>query len=210
MKTRAVASVALAAALTLGLSACNFFSPQNTLQDYDPSDGIGANVGDLNVRNALLVTEDGERATLVMSVINTTGSNSSLEVEYESTAATAVGGRASFDIAVPAQSVISTSTAGESDSTQIVLEDIDAPAGSLFTVFLQTGSSEGVELQLPVLDDTLAEYDGLLPSPSPTPTPTPTPVVVPEPIPTPTIGSEPEPPAGGVDEGTEESTDSEG
>src|SRR3712207_8194808 len=37
---------------------------------YDPSDGVSAEIGDLAVRNALLVTEEGERASLVVSVVN--------------------------------------------------------------------------------------------------------------------------------------------
>jgi len=203
VKIRAVASVALAVTLTVGLSACNFFSPQNTLQDYDPSDGVGANVGDLNVRNALLITEDGERATLAVSIINTTGEAQSIEIEYDSSAVDAVAGRSSLDLDVPSQSIVNTSSADSGE--QIVLENVDAPAGSWFYVYFQSGTSEGVELAVPVLDTTLAEYDGLAPSPSPTPITIPDPVIVPEPIPTPTLGTEPEAPAGGAveTEGTE-------
>ncbi|BDI23741.1 DNA modification methylase [Herbiconiux sp. L3-i23] len=192
MKIRAAASILLAASLAAGLSGCNFFSPQATLKKYDPSDGVGANLGDVDVRNVLLVTEDGSRATLVMSVVNTGTDAKSLEVEYVSEAADAIAGRVSFDVEVPGQSIITTS-ATENDE-QIVLEDIDAPAGSLFSVFLQSGTSEGTELRVPVLDGSLAEYDGLLPSPSPTPTPTPTVIVEPTPIPTTTPGTEPEAP----------------
>lgn len=190
MKTRAVASVLLAASLTIGLSACNFFSPQATLKKYDPSDGVGANLGDVDVRNVLLITEDGTRATLVMSVVNTGADAQSLEVEYESSSDEAVSGRVSFDVEVPGQSVVTTS-AGEDDQ-QIVLEDIDAPAGSLFSVFVQSGDAQGVELRVPVLDTTLSEYDALQPTPQSTPTPTPT--IVSTPIPTPTVGTEPEAP----------------
>lgn len=193
MKIRAAASVMLAASLAVGLSGCNFFSPQATLKKYDPSDGVSASLGDLDVRNTLLITSDGTRATLVMSVANLADTDQSLEVEYESTAPDAVSGRVSFDVDVPAQSIVTTSHGG--DEQQLVLEDIDAPAGSLFTVFVQSGTEEGVEMLVPVLDASFSEYSSLLPSPSPTPTPTPTPTLVaPEPIPTATPGTEPEAP----------------
>lgn len=189
MKLRAVASVFLAGALALGLAGCNFISPQRTLQKYDPSDGVGADLGGLDVRNVLLITEDGTRATLVMSVINSATDDKSLEVQYESSAPTAVDGDVSFDIDVPRQTIVSTSSG---DEDQIVLEDIDAPAGALFTLYFQTGDSQGVELRVPILDGTLEQYKALLPSPSPTPTPTPTPVVVPTPVNTEAPGNAPE------------------
>ncbi|MFD1714561.1 DNA modification methylase [Amnibacterium flavum] len=174
MKLRAVATVMLAGSLALGLSACNFISPQRTLQKYDPSDGVGADLGGLDVRNVLLITEDGESATLVMSVINTSTDDRTLEVQYESSAAEAVAGKVNFDIDVAGQSIVSTSPAGEK---QIVLQGIDSPAGALFSVYFQTGDSQGVDLPVPVLDATLEQYANLAPSPTPTPTPTPAPVV---------------------------------
>ncbi|MET0590972.1 MAG: hypothetical protein ABWZ77_07345 [Naasia sp.] len=190
MKNRAIASVALAATLAIGLSGCNFFSPQRTLEKYDPSDGVGANLGDIDVRNAMLLTEDGTRATLVVSITNLTADAAQLEVEYASEAPDAVDGRVTFEIGVPAQSITTTSTVDSGQ--QIVLEDIDAPAGSLFTIFMQSGDDPGTELRVPVLDGTLEAYVPLLPSPSPTPTPTPTPVIEPSPIPTTTEGTVPE------------------
>jgi hypothetical protein len=197
VKIRAAASVLLAASLAVGLSGCNFFSPQATLNKYDPSDGVSASLGDLDVRNTVLITTDGARATLVMSVANLADAEQTLEIEYQSTSPEAVSGRVSFDLDVPAQSILTTShstgaaTGGEQ---QLVLEDIVAPAGSLFTVFLQTGTEEGVELRVPVLDASFSEYTTLAPSPSPTPTPTPTPTLAPEPIPTAAPGTEPEAP----------------
>ena len=188
MRNRAIASIALAATLAMGLSGCNFFSPQRTLEKYDPSDGVGANLGDLDVRNAMVITEDGDRGTLVVSITNLTAEAAELEVEYASDAPDAVDGRVTFTVGVPAQSIVTTSDGSE----QIVLEDIDAPAGSLFPIFFQSGDAPGQELQVPVLDGTLEQYVPLLPSPSPTPTPTPTPVITPTPIPTPTDGTEPE------------------
>jgi hypothetical protein len=196
VKLRAVATIALAASLAVGLSGCNFFSPQRTLEKYDPSDGVGANLGDVDIRNALLVTDDGERATLVVSIANLTDADKQLRIEYPSYGPEAVDGKVSFQLGVPATSLTTTSTDG---GDQIILEDIDAPAGSLFSVYMQAGDAPGTELRVPVLDGTFPRYEPLLPSPSPTPTPTPTPTLTPTPIPTTTAGTEPE---GTVTEGS--------
>lgn len=193
MKLRAVATIALAASLAVGLSGCNFFSPQRTLEKYDPSDGVGANLGDIEIRNALLITDgggEGERGTLVVSITNLTDQATQLRIEYPSFAADAVDGKVSFQLGVPAKSITTTSAG---DSGQIVLENIDAPAGSLFSVYMQAGDAPGTDVRVPVLDSsTFNEYATLAPSPSPTPTPTPTPTLTQTPIPTTTEGTEPE------------------
>lgn len=190
---RAVVSLALAGSVLTGLTACNFYSPQSTLLKYDPSDGVGGTVGPLSVRNALLVTSDGTRATLVVSVVNDTAKAQSLEVQYDSTDPEATNGRMTTRLLVSARSTMQVGHTG----SQVVLENIDAPAGSLLPLYFQTGNSEGQELEVPVLDGTISTYTDLLPSPSPTPvpTPTPTPTLIETPAPTP------------VDPGTDTSTE---
>lgn len=185
LKSRAAASALLAAALTVGITACSLGSPQLP-QTYDPSDGIGADIGDLDVRNALLVTTDGTRASLVVSVINQTTTQQALTVQYKSTSSTAAAGRASVNLTVPASSTV---TYGFKTSDQVVLEGIDTQPGALFPVYFQSGNAEGSELGVPVLDATLSEYSTLTPSPSPAPV---APSAVPTPINTPTPGTEPE------------------
>ncbi|HEY8589074.1 MAG TPA: hypothetical protein VIL55_05950, partial [Naasia sp.] len=131
---------------------------------------------------------------------------------YESDAAEASGGRMTVDVDIPARSTV---TFGWQDTEQLVLEGIETAAGDLFPVYFLSGDAEGIELQLPVLDTTLAEYSSLAPSPSPTPTPEVPPApdpAAPAPIPTPTDGTVPEgtdqnpegtEPGDAVDSGTE-------
>jgi hypothetical protein len=185
LKSRAAVSALLAAMLTVGLTACGFGAPQLP-RTYDPSDGVGAEVGELAVRNALLVTTDGTRASLIVSVINQTDAQQALTVQYESTSATATGGRASVNLSVPASSTV---TYGFAASDQVVLEGVDTKPGSLFPVYFQSGNAEGSELKVPVLDSALAEYSTLTPSPSPAAV---VPSAVPTPISTPTPGTVPE------------------
>lgn len=87
MKFRAVAASALALALTAGLTGCNLISPQRTTMKYAASDGVHASVGDLEVRNALLIvdsdTEDVDEANLVLSVVTESDAPATLEVAID-------------------------------------------------------------------------------------------------------------------------------
>ncbi|WP_210507203.1 DNA modification methylase [Naasia sp. SYSU D00057] len=181
LKVRSAVSALLAAVLAVAIAGCSFTNGSIILpRKYDPSDGVGADIGKLDVRNALLISEEGDRGNLVVSVINPTEDEQPLTVQYES----ATAGRSTVDLTIPANSTV---TYGWGDSDQIVFEDIDTIPGALFPVYFQSGDSEGADLQVPVLDTTLAEYNNLTPSPSPTPTPTPT--AEPVPAPTPTEGT---------------------
>lgn len=154
MRRRAVASVAVAALVLLGTSACNFVAPQATLEVYDASDGTSANVGDLRVLNAMLITETGDEANLVASVVNQSGDRVRLKLQYES-------GSEKVDkrITVGAGEVQDLGPSG----LGISLEEIDAKPGDLFPVYLQYGDVEGEQLLVPVLDGTLPQYADLLP-----------------------------------------------
>lgn len=154
MRRRAVASVAVAALVLLGTSACNFVAPQATTDSYAPSDGTQATVGDVKVLNALLITEDGAEASLVANVVNPTDSRVQLKLQYES-------GSEDVDKKF-------TVGAGEmqqlgGDGMELTLQDIDAKPGDLFPIYLQYGDAEGKQLMVPVLDGTLPEYEALLP-----------------------------------------------
>ena len=67
MKARLAASAALAIVLALGASGCAMLTYQATTEKYDASDGVSADIGDLDLRNILLVSEDAlEQAVLLM------------------------------------------------------------------------------------------------------------------------------------------------
>jgi hypothetical protein len=169
LKVRAAVSALLAAALAVTIAGCSFTNGNQTLpRKYDPSDGVGADVGQLDVRNALIVPGAGDRGNLVVSVINTTPKKQPLSVQYESAAA----GRSTVDLSIPAHSTV---TYGYGQSQQLVLTGIDTKPGALFPVFFQSGTSEGTNLQVPVLSTGQSTYATLTPSPTPTPKPTPTP-----------------------------------
>ena len=163
---RIAASVVLAAGILLGTSACGFFAPQATSIEYNASDGVSGDVGEIHIRNGLLLSTDGELANLIVSVVNTTDTEQNLVVQYESST-----GRVSQDVPVEANTTVTFGTDGEES---VILENMDSQPGSLFPVFFQYGEETGIELLLPVLTGTQGEYSTLLPTPAPTETPEPT------------------------------------
>ena len=175
MRARIAASVVLATGILLGTSACGFYAPQATLIQYNASDGVSGDVGDIHVRNALLVSADGELANLIVSVVNPTDTLKQVLVQYKSST-----GTVSQDIPVEANTTV---TFGTDGAPSVILENMDSQPGSLFPVFFQYGEETGIELLLPVLSGTQGEYSTLMPTlaPTETPTETPTPTATPAP-----------------------------
>ncbi len=154
MKSR-IAALALAAAVSLGLAGCNLAAPQDTTIQYDPSDGVSAEVGQIGVRNALVVTADGSLGSLVMTVTNRSASDIDLTVQFKD----ANGER--VNLTVPTAPGVT--PFGFANHGQIVLADLGATPGGLIDIFFQYGSEQGQQVQVPVLAPCLAEYAGLLP-----------------------------------------------
>ena len=177
MRARIAASVVLAAGILLGTSACGFFAAPATSIAYNASDGVSGDVGQIHIRNALLLSTDGELASLIVSVVNPTDTLQSLLVQYESST-----GTVSQDVPVEANTTV---TLGTDGAASVVLENMNSQPGSLFPVFFQYGEETGTELLVPVLSGSQREYSTLLPTPAPTPTPSGTPSETPSETPTP-------------------------
>lgn len=161
MKVRIAASIALAALVVTGTSACNFLAPAATLTQYDSSDGVNATVADLKVRNAIVLNaRDNSVGSLLVSLVNGSDTDMHVTIQY----ADADGNRVDkMAMLAPGQSA----EFGSAGHDQILLENIDAQPGSLLPVFFTYGSETGVELLVPVLDGTLSQYSDLVPSSAP-------------------------------------------
>lgn len=159
MRARLAASAVLVALLAIGTTGCTFMTPQATTDHYDPSDGIGTTIGDVKVNNALLVTEDGMSASLVISIQNGSQYGEQVTIQYEDATKTKVND----SIFVNSGSVVSLGANGPST---VILTGIDAPAGSLFPVFIRYGDTTGKQLWLPVLAAE-GEYSELAPQTEP-------------------------------------------
>jgi hypothetical protein len=169
VRARTMATVVVTAGILLGTSGCGLFAPQATTIQYDASDGVSGNVGDLAIRNAMLITDDGENANLVVHVVNNSDDDIDLLVQYEG-----VDEKVTKTVAVDANATTEIGLAG---GENVGVQSLNASAGSLFPVFFQYGDLTGIELLVPVLDGTLSAYSTLVPTPTPTATATPTPTV---------------------------------
>ena len=176
-----MATVVVAAGILLGTSGCNLYAPQATTIQYDASDGVSGELGDLAIRNAILLTEDGENANLLVHVVNSSDEDIELLVQFEG-----ADEKVDTEVTVGANS---TTEFGVDGGESVAVESLDATAGSLFPMFFQYGDLTGTELLVPVLDGTLAEYSTLVPTETPTAETTP---ATPEPTETPTPAATPE------------------
>lgn len=155
MRARLTASVVAASLVLAGTAGCTFLTPQATQMPYDPSDGVRAQVGDVRLLNAMLLTDDGETASLLVTVANGAKRSATVNVQYQD----ASGQRVDESVHVNASSM---KTLGAEQ--QLVLRDVDAQPGSLFPIYVQQGGEQGVEMLVPVMDGTLPEYADYVPS----------------------------------------------
>lgn len=155
MKSRVAASIALAAALMLGATGCTFSANIATEKPYDPSDGVGAEVGELSIRNALLIGDDPEELNLVMTVVSAADTDRRVTVQWE-----ADGERVTEEIFVGANG---RTAFGGPEQDQVLITGSGATIGGLVPVFFAYPGTEGVEVLIPVLDGSLPEYELYIP-----------------------------------------------
>ncbi|GLI28120.1 hypothetical protein ARHIZOSPH14_23620 [Agromyces rhizosphaerae] len=159
MKARLAASVALALGIALAGTGCSMITYQATTERYDASDGVSADVGDLAIRNILVVSDDGESGNLLMTVVNRGGDDVELSVQY------ADGGTTEI-VPIEGGSTVVFGTGDVETEEQIepyLLSGIDTDPGSLMPIYLQYGGEPGVQVQAPVLDGGLPEYAEYVP-----------------------------------------------
>jgi hypothetical protein len=166
VKIRAAASIVLTAGLLLGVSGCEFIAPQQTERSYQPSDGINASTGGVDIRNAFVVTTDGTSGSLIVTLVSSNDAATTVTLQY-----TADSGTMTKSVKVPGDGALNIRPGGD---VAVTMFHVDAKAGALLPIDVQANGSN-VQLQVPILDNTLPGYATLTPSPSPTPTPTATP-----------------------------------
>jgi len=156
VRTSLARFVRISSLATVLLSGCTLTAEIANLEPYDPSDGVGATLDDVAVRNAMLITSDGGEANLVMTVVNESGEDTELVVQFGEG-----DSRQTATLVLPAQPELT--QVGTSLDNQLVVEDADLIAGALYPVYFQHGTVQGEQLNVPVLDGTLPEYELLVP-----------------------------------------------
>ncbi|GAB3607612.1 hypothetical protein GCM10027413_30210 [Conyzicola nivalis] len=174
MIARGAASAILIGGLLLGTTGCSLFSEKATLIQYEPSDGTAANLGDIELRNVLAISEDGETVNLVLTANNTSDEGIFVSFQYND-------GAGEEQLYVAGNS---SKSFGQPDEDSVILTDADVEIGGLMPLYAQYGDTPGKELLVPVFDGSLGEYSTLVPT-EPTSTPTAEPTGTPSPTSTP-------------------------
>jgi hypothetical protein len=156
VRRRFFAPLVLAAAVITGTTGCTLSAEIATMKEYDPSDGVGADIGDLALRNILLISNDAGEANLVMTVVNTSGEDVTLNVQFDQGSA-----RTTESLELPA--VPERTRVGDDPTAGILISGRDLIVGGLFPVYFEYGSVPGELVFVPVLDGTLPEYELLVP-----------------------------------------------
>jgi hypothetical protein len=156
VRRRLFAPFALALTLVMGVSACTLSANIATTKVYDPSDGVGADVGDLALRNIMLIINDSGTANLVMTVVNRGGEDVVLRVQYKDGAT-----ETNDTISLPGFPALT--RIGDDPGEGLLLRGTDVVAGGLTPVYFQYADIPGVLVLIPVLDGALGEYELLVP-----------------------------------------------
>jgi len=159
VKARVATSVVLALAVAFGTAGCGFVAPQATTKHYDASDGVSGALGQIDVRNALIVTDGTSKVgNLVVTLVNT-GTKShrvAISAGDQRTPASSV-------TVEPGEVKIVGATPDKASASNVFLLNFTALPGSLSPVYFQYGNETGVQLTVPVLDGGLSEYKDLVP-----------------------------------------------
>jgi hypothetical protein len=126
------------------------------MKDYDPSDGVGTEIGELALRNIMLITNDAGEGNLVMTVVNSGGNDVSLNVQY-----TDGGSQTNKTIDVPSAPALL--RVGDDPGAAVLFSGSDVIPGGLAPIYFQYAENPGELVMVPVLDGTLPEYELLVP-----------------------------------------------
>jgi hypothetical protein len=156
VRTRIASTIAATVVTVLALAGCGFVTPVATMKPYDPSDGVGTEIGDLALRNILLIANDNHEATLIMTVVNRADEDIVLNIQYGDAdvriteSVTLTGGNTRTNV-------------GDDPGTTVVVSDPTKTIGALFPLYFEYGSVPGEVVLVPVLDGSLPEYELYVP-----------------------------------------------
>lgn len=140
---RALAPVATAVAAGLLLGGCSFTSRNVVLEPYAPSDGLQTDLGEVLVRNVLVVSEgDGAPGVLSGALVNRGEADAVVRVEV---------GASLTEIDVSAGETVFMGGFGEQEGESVVLDAVDAIAGGVVDVSFSDPVADSATLAVPVL-----------------------------------------------------------
>jgi hypothetical protein len=159
-RTRNAAAAGVIALSLLGATGCSAVNDQATTMVYSPSDGIIENVGALEMRNILVVSNgDGAPGRLMGTVLNDSTEPVNLELS--------VGG-STLTWNIPAGEKV---VYDDAPQAEVLVESVNVLPGTGIRAEATAGS-ESATLNLPVQDGQVDYYRDYLPTPEASPEPT--------------------------------------
>lgn len=154
----AMATAALGIGL-LSVTGCGYINPQQTSEQYSASDGTRTDLGPLQLRNFMIIS-DGEDAPgrVIGAVYNSSSKDVLLTING------AGGSQAQVSVKKNSYTLLSDST------DEAILSKSGGKPGTVIEVSIrEDGTNQNAQFKVPVLDATIADYKTFLPaSPEPT------------------------------------------
>lgn len=154
--TKRAQRLSLIAAIGIGAMAftgCSAINQQSTTMEVTVSDGVNLNMGPLELRNVLIISEAaGEPGNVIGTFYNTSDSDITLTVSG------AQGASTEITVTPGAPTVV------DAKANRATLSTTAEAPGAIETLELSSSAGETETLKVPVLDGTLAEYKALVPT----------------------------------------------
>ncbi|GAB2902436.1 hypothetical protein ACXA45_08135 [Neomicrococcus lactis] len=147
---RRAGALGVAALIAVGTAGCGAINQQATQMTYAASDGVAANVGDLKVRNLMLVTNDADsEARFLGTIVNDSDKAQSVTLTLES-------GNTTIEVE-PKSALKLEDSANEktiSKAGKVPGEQVDATVEA---------EGQSANVAIPVVDGALPEYREYIP-----------------------------------------------
>ncbi|WP_347754361.1 hypothetical protein [Agrococcus sp. ProA11] len=151
MQPRIAAAAAAAVVVAFAATGCNLVTPQATLIEYDPSDGVSGTTGTVMIHNAMLIGEPGGDELSLAATFTNDGEATFVEVRYED---------AVEQVRVPE----GVTTYGFPEQQLILPSSDDLTFGSLQNVAFTADGAEPAGLRVPAISTEVVGYETLAPA----------------------------------------------
>ncbi|MFF2028666.1 hypothetical protein [Arthrobacter sp. NPDC058192] len=147
-----------ACALTMGLvllvgSGCSYDNPPETTKITAATNGINATVGPMKLADMLILAHAADQPGRILGTVFNTSAKD---------AVVTISGASGSKVSIPVKANGETSLA---QSPAMMLDPAAGPPGSLVTVRVSEDSTgASADVQLPVLNSTLPEYESYMPA----------------------------------------------
>ena len=143
-----LAGVTTAVLAATALSACQVTSPITTDLDYDPADGVSVDVGEVKIRDLLVVSEADGAAGVVSGLVINDGTDSvtvTLQLAGQAPLEPAVEVPAGGSVRLDGRDPL-----GEERSEPVVIPSVAEPAGAYLDLRVTTSAGEVTSTNAPV------------------------------------------------------------